>query len=251
MLLHTLCWVMDILSSHTNPWMHLEHLCHLGFCLSCWQRDPCVKELNNSYLKMPPGVCSKLIMYWHLYLLQTKANPPVPMLKAMWALSIHRELSVILASSTAWCPRTLFSPSTIWIPTLFLFCGITPCLPLKSHIVLNGWGPRLRGETARITEKALRAGTVLCSCLPEIPSWQWGSSIAPLLGSVRGHTALWDFQILQGWDCMMTRAGHLFITSPLQVLVSKNCSAGNNSSFTEPMVLWTLARHLFFHPLVF
>jgi len=49
-------------------------------------------------------------MYWHLSLLQTKANQPVPMLKAVWALSIHRQVSGILASSIAWCPRALFFP---------------------------------------------------------------------------------------------------------------------------------------------
>lgn len=158
---------------------------------------------------MPPAVCSKLIMYWQLPLLQTKANQPVPE------------------------PR--FSPSMIWNPTLFISCGIIPYFSLKSYVLLNRWRPWLKGGTARVTEEPVRPGRVLW-LLPTKPLCAWhGSSTAPLQGRVRGDTAVWDFQILQRWDCRMTRARHLSVTSSLQMLMFKNSLASNNSSFTEPM----------------
>lgn len=84
------------------------------------------------------------------------------------------------------------------------------------------------------------------SCLPERPSAEWGSSIAPLQGSVRGHTAPWDFQIPQGWHCTMTRARHLFVRCPLQVLTSKNCSALLNLWFYEDQHISSFSSFGFF-----
>lgn len=189
-------------------------------------------------------------MYWHLSQLQSKAHQPAPMLKAMWAPSIHRWVSVILASSTACVPDPGFPPAQFGIPH-----SLSPVYHPVSHWNLiffstgrdQGWEESQPGSQRSLWGLEQSFG----SCLPELPSAQWGSSIAPLQGTVRGHTALWDFQTLRGWGCTMTRARHLFVTSPRQVLTSKTCLAGNNNSFTEPMVLGTPAHHLFFQPLAF
>lgn len=188
---------------------------------------------------MPPGVCSKLIMYWHRSLLQTKANQPIPMLKAMWALSIHKKASVILASSTALCPRALFFPQH----------------NLESHIIYLLWEilfpTKISYSSQQVGTKAERRN----SQGHREGCEGWNSSLAPayqcraVWGDIL-HRRTFRYYF-QGWDCTMTRARHLFVTSPLQVLTSKNCSAGNNNSFTEPMVLWTPAHHLFFHSLAF
>lgn len=86
------------------------------------------------------------------------------------------------------------------------------------------------------------------SPVPELPWAQLGSSSVPLQGSVRGHSALRDSQVPQGWDSTVTRARQLFVTPPLQVLPCENCSASNNI-FTDPTALWTPAHHSCFHPL--
>lgn len=169
------------------------------------------------------------------------------MLKILWALNIHIYMSEILAGSNAWWPRALFFPQhnleslviyLLWYFTLF------PTEMSYSSPQMGTNAERHPGSQGRLWGLELSFG----SCLPELPSAEWGSSIAPLQGSVRGCTAQRDFQIPQGWDCAMTRARHLCVRSPLQVLTCKNCSAGNGS-FTEPMVLWTPAHLLFFHPL--
>lgn len=168
----------------------------------------------------------------------------------MWALRSHREVSVTLVSSTASCPGALFFPqhnleshfiSLLWYYTLF---------PTEISYSSQQVGTKAERRDSQGHREGCEGWTALWLLPSRGPLCTGGSSIAPLQGSGRGQTVLWDFQILQGWDCMMTRARHLFVTSPLQVLTSKNCLAGN-SSFTEPMVLWTSAHHLFFHPLAF
>lgn len=76
---------------------------------------------------------------------------------------------------------------------------------------------------------------------PRAPWAQHGSSSVPLQDSVRGHTALRDSQLPQGWDCTVTRARQLLVTSPLPC---KSHSEGDNNSFTEPR----LYQHQHFIP---
>lgn len=150
-------------------------------------------------------------MYLHLFLLQTQANQPVPMLKVMWAVS------VTLASSTAWCP--CFSPNTIGIPRYLSPVVLHPVSHWNLIFFSTGgdqsWEERQPGSQRRL--------------------WGMEQSFDPAYQ--RGHPALWAIQMLRGWDRTMTRARHLFVTSPLQVFTSKSCSAGNNNSFTERTVL--------------
>lgn len=117
-----------------------DHLCRLGFCLSCWQRDLCMEELNNSELLMPGWVSSILIIHWHLSLLQTKANQPVRVLKATWAISIHRWVPVISAIDAAQCPRAPFFPQHNLEPPVIslLWCYALPPTEISCSSQLVG-----------------------------------------------------------------------------------------------------------------
>lgn len=138
-----------------------DHLCRLGFCLSCWQRDLCMEELNNSELLMPGWVSSILIIHWHLSLLQTKANQPVRVLKATWAISIHRWVPVISAIDAAQCPRAPFFPQHNLEPPVIslLWCYALP--PTEISCSSQQVGTQAERWDRQFAEEAVRAGTVL------------------------------------------------------------------------------------------
>lgn len=137
------------------------------------------------------GVCSELIRYWHLPLLQPKENQSVPMLKVMWALIFTGVRDI---GSTVWCPIALFS---------------SPQSNLESHFIsllwCKTWFPTeisfLVRRDRQNTGKAVRAEqsrAAVCT------AWQ---QQCPTAGHSEGHTAPRDSQVPQGGTAQWSEPG--------------------------------------------
>lgn len=114
-------------------------------------------------------------------------------------------------------------PRAIWHPTLFTPCGIRPCFPLKSHVLVRRWGTK--------------AGAVLSQSSMGT-AWQ---QQCPTAGQCEGTQSTQGFSAATGVGLHSDQSRQLLVTSPLPC---KSHSEGDNNSFTEPR----LYQHQHFIP---
>lgn len=156
-------------------------------------------------LLMSWRVCSELITYWHLSLLQPKVSQSVPMLKAMWALNIHRLCQWYWQHCLVSLSPVFLTPEQFRIPHYLSLVVLDPVSHWNLMFLSTG-GDQGCEERQPEPGKAVRAGTALSqsSCV---------HCMAAAVSHCRAHT-LRDSQVPQGWDCTVTRARLLFVTSP-------------------------------------
>lgn len=164
---HDLCQVRDIVSSKASSWMHLDHLCHLGFLPVLLTERPLCG--GTQQLLMPRGFCSELITYWHLSLLQPKENQ-CPCWRLCGALIITDKCQWYWKHCLVSHSHVFLSPEQFGIPHFLSLVVLDPVSHWNLMFLSRGGEPRLWGEAARATGN---------NPFPELPWAQHGSSSVP------------------------------------------------------------------------